>query len=245
MKNHIKNYPLAGKYDSKLVEENLMGPNALYLLEEVCSHLSLRPGMRVLDMGCGKGLTSIFLAREFRVTVFANDLWIPASENWERFGAANLQDLIVPMHAEAHNLPYAHNFFDAAISIDSYHYYGCDDTYFTEHYAPLVKQGGQFGFAMPGITREIDTNIPEKMQDIWQDKQDAFATFKTSLWWRTHLEKDGLATVETSYDLQNAREIWQEWAVIARKLYDFNDDEMLAADDTNLLTLSIITATKI
>jgi cyclopropane fatty-acyl-phospholipid synthase-like methyltransferase len=35
--------------------------------------MEFKPGMRVLDMGCGKALTSIFLANEFGVTVFAND----------------------------------------------------------------------------------------------------------------------------------------------------------------------------
>ena len=241
----MKRYPLASKYDSVLVEKNMMGPNPLYLLEEVCSHLKLSPGMRVLDMGCGKGLSSIFLAREFGVTVFANDLWISASENWERFSVANLQDLIIPIHAEAHELPYAHNFFDAAISIDSYHYYGCEDTYFAEHYAPLVKEGGQFGFAMPGLTRDIGGVVPERMRSIWKDEEAAFATFKTALWWKIHLEKDGLAKVTAAYNMEGAKDIWQEWALIARKLYGFNDDEMLAADDTNLLTLPIITARKI
>jgi len=46
-----------------------MGPNPLRLLEELCQHLDLKPGMKVLDMGCGKGLTSVFLANEYGVTV--------------------------------------------------------------------------------------------------------------------------------------------------------------------------------
>jgi len=36
--------------------------------------MNLKPGMRVLDMGCGAGFTSIILAKECGVTVFANDL---------------------------------------------------------------------------------------------------------------------------------------------------------------------------
>ena len=41
--------------------------------------------MRVLDLGCGKGLTSIFIAKEFDVEVYAVDLWLSATENYERF----------------------------------------------------------------------------------------------------------------------------------------------------------------
>ena len=38
-----------------------------------------------LDLGCGKGLSSIFLAREFGVEVWAADLWIKPTENYKRF----------------------------------------------------------------------------------------------------------------------------------------------------------------
>jgi cyclopropane fatty-acyl-phospholipid synthase-like methyltransferase len=37
--------------------------------------------MRVLDLGCGRAATSIFLRREFGVQVWATDLWTNASEN--------------------------------------------------------------------------------------------------------------------------------------------------------------------
>jgi len=56
----MNNYPKTETYDQKWIEENWMGPNPLQLLEELCGNLSLLPGMKVLDMGCGKGLTSVF-----------------------------------------------------------------------------------------------------------------------------------------------------------------------------------------
>jgi cyclopropane fatty-acyl-phospholipid synthase-like methyltransferase len=112
----MKKYPRTEKYDNNWVSENWMGPNPLWLLEELCEHMELKPGMKVLDMGCGKGITSVFLAKEFGVTVFANDLWISATENLKRFEEAGVAELVFPIHAEAHALPYAEGFFDAAIS---------------------------------------------------------------------------------------------------------------------------------
>ncbi|MBB3731832.1 SAM-dependent methyltransferase [Nonomuraea dietziae] len=53
-----------------------MGPNPLWLLEDLSADLGLKPGMRVLDLGSGMGATSVFLAREFGVEVVAADLWI-------------------------------------------------------------------------------------------------------------------------------------------------------------------------
>jgi cyclopropane fatty-acyl-phospholipid synthase-like methyltransferase len=71
--------------------ENLMGPNAVWLAEALAGVMDLRPGMRVLDMGCGRAISSIFLAKEFGVQVWATDLWIKPSENWARIRAAGLE----------------------------------------------------------------------------------------------------------------------------------------------------------
>jgi len=93
------------RYDKEFVYSNLMGPKVIRLAEEVCKHLDLHSGIKVLDLGCGKVLSSIFLAKDYGVTVFATDLWIPASENFERVKAMNLEHLVYPIHAEAHALP--------------------------------------------------------------------------------------------------------------------------------------------
>lgn len=71
---------------------NQMGPNALWLLEWLCGDMKLARGMRVLDMVCGKALTSVFLAREHGVQVWANDLWIEPTENWQRIREAGLEE---------------------------------------------------------------------------------------------------------------------------------------------------------
>jgi cyclopropane fatty-acyl-phospholipid synthase-like methyltransferase len=42
----------------------------------------------VLDMGCGTALSSIFLAREFGVEVWAVDLWVPPYDNFTRIREA-------------------------------------------------------------------------------------------------------------------------------------------------------------
>ncbi|MDD4080195.1 MAG: hypothetical protein PHP02_02120 [Eubacteriales bacterium] len=42
--------------------EFMMGPNAVIILQELLQAQPLRQGWRVLDLGCGKGLSSIYLA---------------------------------------------------------------------------------------------------------------------------------------------------------------------------------------
>jgi len=205
----LNQYPRTATYDPKWIAENWMGPNPLWLLEDLCNHLDLRPGMRVLDMGCGKGLTSVFLAKEFGVTVFANDLWVSATDNLRRFEEAGVADKVFPIHAEAHALPYAEGFFDAAISIDSYEYYGTGDSYFPDVFSKLVKPGGQFGIVVPGLAREYEKGYPETLEALWVPEM---FTFHSGKWWRTLWEKTGLCEITACYDLDDPKGIWWPWA---------------------------------
>jgi cyclopropane fatty-acyl-phospholipid synthase-like methyltransferase len=100
-------HPRTGRYDTTFVAKHLMGPNCMMMLEELTNNLPLKEGMLVLDLGCGRGLTSIFLAKEFGGQVFATDLWIPATVNYQTFHQQGLENQIIPIHANALDLPYA------------------------------------------------------------------------------------------------------------------------------------------
>jgi len=241
----MKKYPQTEKYDVSWIEKNWMGPNPLWLLEELCGHIDLRPGMKVLDMGCGKGITSIFLAKEYGVTVFANDLWISATDNLCRFQEAQVADKVFPIHSEAHALPYAEGFFDAAIAIDCYHYFGASESYFpdvfsklvkhdgqfgivvpglkgSESYFPdvfskLVKHDGQFGIVVPGLKGEYEKGYPETLEKLWFPE---LFTFHSNKWWRSLWEKTGLCEITSCYDIDDAKAIWQPWANWAKENFE-------------------------
>ena len=83
-------FPRSAAYDPRWVLENLMGPNVLWLTEALSQVMAFTPGMRVLDLGCGRALSSIFLAKEFDLQVWATDLWIGATDNWQRICAAEV-----------------------------------------------------------------------------------------------------------------------------------------------------------
>ena len=237
----MKKYPRTANYDPDWISENWMGPHPLWLLEELCENLTLRPGMKVLDMGCGKGLTSVFLAKEYGVTVFANDLWISAMDNQRRFEEAGVADRAFPIHAEAHALPYAEGFFDAAISVDSYHYYGADEAYFPCIFSKLVRSGGQFGIVVPGFTGEFEKGYPETLKNFWAE--DMFS-FHSGAWWKKLWEKTGLAEVTACYDFDDPKEAWRPWAKWAREHLGFNDDDFLEADTDGDVALIMMAAKK-
>jgi len=237
----MNKYPRSEKYESKLIEENWMGPNPLQLAEELCTNMKLSSDMKVLDMGCGKGLTSIFLAREFGVTVFAHDLWIDPTENLERFRAAGVSDKVFPIRAEAHALPYAHGFFDAAIAIDSYQYYGADEMYFPCTFSKLVKPGGQLGIVCPGLMREFEKGYPETHKSFWNEEM---FSFHSAGWWRNLWEKTGIADIIACYNIPDSKAIWYPWAYWAKEHLEFNDVEFLNADTENQIILFAMAAEK-
>jgi len=209
---HSEEFPLSSKYDARWVLENEMGPNALWLAEWLCREMDLEPGMRVLDMGCGKAISSVFLAREFAVQVWANDLWISATENWERVREAGLGGRVFPIHAEAHALPYAEEFFDAIVSLDSYHYFGTDDMYLGQ-FIRFLRPGGRIGIVVPALMREFEGAVPEHLTrrqpggDRFWDPAQCF-TFHTVEWWRNHWEQTGLVTVERADAMPDG---WRHW----------------------------------
>ncbi|MFI8281429.1 DUF5819 family protein [Streptomyces sp. NPDC085929] len=120
-------YPRSSRYDPAWLVGLDMGPNPLWLLEDLVRDLDLRPGMRVLDLGSGKGATSVFLAREFGVDVVAADWWIPAEDAAAVFAEAGVGDRVAAVRAEAHALPFEAESFDAIVSIDAFEYFGTAD----------------------------------------------------------------------------------------------------------------------
>ena len=95
-------FPRSSQYHPEWVIANASGgANALWLTEWLTAALDLRPGMRVLDLGCGRASSSIFLRREFGVQVWATDLWFSASENIQRIRDAGVEDGVFPLHADA------------------------------------------------------------------------------------------------------------------------------------------------
>ncbi len=209
----VAGMPRSSGYDPTWVYLNQMGPNVLWLAEALVEKMELRPGMRVLDMGCGTAISSIFLAREFGVEVWATDLWIPASDNWSRVREANLEDKITPIHAEAHSLPFADGFFNAAICLDAFHYFGTDDLYFA-YYSRFVREGGYFGMVVPGNEREAD-EMPEDMRDFWVEAPWEFFSFHGPDWWRRNWLRIGLVDIEAADMVPGGRELWLRWSDIS------------------------------
>lgn len=206
----LEAFPRSSHYDLKWMLETEMGPNVVWLTEALSQHLDLQSDMRVLDMGCGKAASSIFLAKEFGASIWATDLWIAAEENWQRVCDAGLDQQICPIHAEAHQLPFAQGFFDVLISIDAYHYFGTDDLYIG-YFAQFVKPGGVIAIMVPGLAHEFTEGIPEHLKPYWEWD---FCSFHSAAWWNHHWQKSDQVEVIQADFLPEGWKHWLQWQQI-------------------------------
>ena len=119
--------------------------------------LPLEPGIRVLDLGCGTAITSIFLAREHGVQVWAADLWI---EPILEIGRASRKPACATACSRSKrkrtHCRSAHAFFDAIVSIDSYHYYGTDVRYLSYVAPSSSGPAASIGIVVPGNAVDPD-----------------------------------------------------------------------------------------
>lgn len=137
-----------------------MGQGGLFLASDMARLLTLRPGMRVLDLGCGAGTTSLYLARQFGVTVYATDAGM-GDDLAVRAVAAGVGDLVVPVRAEARSLPFPAGLFDAVFTMNSFFYYGTDDLY-PSYLLGFLKAGGEFVLGNPCYREELAPGVPEE-----------------------------------------------------------------------------------
>lgn len=196
--------------------EMLMGPNSLRILEELFQRYPLRLSAdnRVLDLGCGKGLTSYAIAVETGASVYASDLWIPAEENAKRFENWGVGNQVVPVHADANQLPFDPEMFQALISIDAYHYFGTGAGFFESKILPFLKDGAIVLIGIPGVRDEY-TGRSEELLSAWLG--DEAYMFKTPAEWKSIIgAHDRIASVET-WEMSCFDAAWAEWFASGHK----------------------------
>jgi SAM-dependent methyltransferase len=202
----VPGLPRSATYDPAwLICSGLGAPNVLWLTELLSQVMDLHRGMRVLDLGCGTAQSSIFLAREFAVVVWAADLWVDPTDNWRRIQEASESHRVIPLAVEAHELPFAEGFFDAIVSLDAFHYFGTDERYLPA-LLRFLRPGGQIGMVSPGNSADPD-ELPVGLPDLGWPQSDFF-TFRSAEWWRRMWARSGEIEMETADMVTDGHQMW-------------------------------------
>ena len=124
-------------------------------LDLVCRKLGLRPGMRVLDIGCGWGETAKFAAQRYKVKVVG----ITVSEQQAKFGKELCRGL--PVDIRLQDYRNIEETFDRILSIGMFEHVGYKNyTTFMRIVRNCLKDEGLFLLHTIGGIRSVTRNDP-------------------------------------------------------------------------------------
>ena len=204
------NYIKSGKYQTHDLMKRIMGPNPLKLEEELLIGHKIKGGAVVCDLGSGQGLTSVFLAKEYGFKVYATDLWSDPCENARFFEMMGLcEEQIVPIKADATDLPFEKDFFDAVVSTDSYNYFGRDTHYLDDKLLPFIKSGGYIYITVPGMKKDCHDNLPQELLLSWTPEQLDY--IHDIDYWTNIVSACRNAEVISIKEMESNEECWNDW----------------------------------
>ena len=203
-------YPKREKYNTPELQKKIMGPNPVKLEEELLEGNLIPEGAVVCDLGSGQGLTSVFLAKEYGFTVYAADLWSEPEKYRKFFDEMGLsRSQIIPVKADALDLPFEKEFFDAVVSTDSYNYFGRAKNYLDEKLLPFVKKGGYVYIAIPGMKQDCHDYLPPELLLSWTPEQLDY--MHDAAYWRNMVCQSKDAEVIEVSEMESSEEVWADW----------------------------------
>lgn len=234
-------FPRSSRYDQTWVLGLDRGPHPLWQLEDLLPDLRLRPGDRVLDLGCGRGATSVFLAREADVDVVAVDRWLDPAELQGVIGAAGVADRVSVLQADVRHLPCGDDEFDAVVSIDAFEYFGTD-VHLLPQLLRVLRPGGSIAMTSPALSVDPYVQAPPAQVSAvvgWEA-----AAWHAPGWWQRHWELTGLLTDVTARLQPGSRDDWILWARAAGEVDGDPLLTMLTSLGPDEIGFALVCATK-
>lgn len=125
-----------------------MQQHHLDITEKTMRLMDLRPGERVLDLGCGSGWATRLLARLVAdgPEGFGQVVGLDVSDEMIRQARAESRDFenILYVWGSADKIPWEENFFDKVLSVESFYYYPDQDRALAELFRVMAPRGRLF-----------------------------------------------------------------------------------------------------
>lgn len=173
--------------------------------DELIKSCHIKKDSYILEIGCGVGLTPVYLAKKYGCRIMAVDLSKEmiekAKERVEKEGVADKIEFKV---ADAQKLPFKNNVFDAVI-LESVMAFIPDKKKAVKEFMRVVKTGGCIGFTEVAWIKEPPADMEKKMNDF------AGGELLNPEEWKQLLVDAGLKDiVAKTYKLNMMDEAWDE-----------------------------------
>ena len=147
-------------------EGEKMERHHLDITEKTMRLMNLRPGERVLDLGCGSGWATRLLARMVGdgPEGFGQVVGVDVSDEMIRQARAASKDFenVLYVWGAAQQIPWEENYFDKVLSVESFYYYPDQERALMELFRVMVPKGRLF------ILINLYKDNPYSLQ--WVDK---------------------------------------------------------------------------
>jgi ubiquinone/menaquinone biosynthesis C-methylase UbiE len=219
-----------------------MWPGALALCADVANLLHLTKDSVVMDVGAFLGEQSCFLATQYRVRIVAVEWWCDHNLVQQKVNERGLGTQIVAIKADARNLQFAEESFDAILCQNTFEMMKDDRPTALKEMIRVLRPGGYLGIAEPMTRCE---QIPRDLKEI--DQGDWEGHFNTLEWNRKLFEEHGLEITHAQLS-DKSDQYWQEYAMYdpgMRKSQNGHDHAMIAADKGRWLAIGIVVGRKV
>ncbi len=207
-----RNYPEVDDYTWEEIygHGDNMAPGALYLAARMTRAANLKPGDLVLDIACGKGDSSLFLAERFGVTVVCFDLWISSSFLGRKIQERGCRSQVIPLDLDASKrLPLPEEYFDAMFCMQALHCFGTDLAVLRRLLKHL-KPGGRLLVGGTCFNQEASTDgLPEiySQTEGWEAE---YANYHSPPWWKELFLATGMVEVAECSELEDGLIMWED-----------------------------------
>lgn len=165
---------------------NQLGPGSRDSTFKAASAVPLVEPLKILDVGCGRGRQTLYLAERFKdSTIVAVDTHRPFLDSLDhKIKARGLEDRVTTVSASMDQLPFDEERFDLIWSEGAIYIMGFEKG--LNDWQRYVKPGGIIACSEICWLKE---NRPEQLQQFWDESYDEMATVEEKL---TVIKESGL-----------------------------------------------------
>ncbi|MEE2847277.1 MAG: class I SAM-dependent methyltransferase [Gemmatimonadota bacterium] len=187
-----------------------MAPGGLYLAAIMSRSLDPEPGQLVLDIGCGRGDSSIYLAEQCGAQVVCFDLWVGASWLGRKMKRRARGRDVLPMDRDARELlPFPDDYFDALFCMQSLHSFGTTAGVLRSLLHHL-KPGGRFVVGGTCFDEEPEAGRLPAVFTRTQGWDAEYNSYHSPGWWKALFEETRLVDVSESRKLAGGLIMWED-----------------------------------
>ncbi len=202
----------------------MMAPGGLLLAKLMADKVSVREGMRILDIGCGLGQSSVFLAKQFNCDIVSLDLYVDVNTRRKIAEENNVANKITMLQGDIRKgLPAGMAHFDLIFCMQAFHSFGTH-SFLLEYLATLLNPKGRICIAQTCFNKEFSL-LPAVYQnsDGWNTE---YQNYHSPEWWRKHFEKTNQFFVTECSELIDGDVMWEDHVLYHGEKNNWSPDFM-------------------